>query len=69
VLDFQALGDADMRAGKSVPDESAELIAHKGNEHEWAYLQRLRAGLESLGAVSPIGVSVQVVAGGAEDET
>ena len=43
VLDFQALGDADMRAGKSMPDESAELIARKGNEHEWAYLQRLRA--------------------------
>ena len=43
VLDFQALGDADMRTGKSMPDESAELIARKGNEHERAYLQRLRA--------------------------
>ena len=43
VLDFQALGDADMRAGKSVPDETAALIARKGDEHERAYLQRLRA--------------------------
>ena len=30
VLDFEALGDADMRAGSSVLDESAELIARKG---------------------------------------
>ncbi|MBK6866148.1 MAG: hypothetical protein IPG91_22875 [Ideonella sp.] len=30
VLDFQALGDGDMRAGSSVLDESAELIARKG---------------------------------------
>ena len=43
VLDFQAMGDSDMRAGKSMPDESAELIARKGNEHERAYLERLRA--------------------------
>ncbi len=43
VLDFQALADADMRASKSVPDQSAELIARKGDEHERAYLQRLRA--------------------------
>ena len=43
VLDFQALGDADMRAGRSALDESAELIARKGDEHERAYLQRLRA--------------------------
>ncbi len=42
-LDFQALGDAGMRAGKSAPDESAELIARKGNEHERAYLLRLQA--------------------------
>ncbi len=42
-LDFQALGDADMRAGRSALDESAELIARKGNEHERAYLHRLQA--------------------------
>ena len=41
-LDFQALGDAEMRSDKAVPDESAELIARKGNQHERAYLERLR---------------------------
>ncbi len=30
VLDFQALGDADIRAGSSVLDESAALISRKG---------------------------------------
>lgn len=43
VLDFQALGDVDMRASRSALDESAELIARKGDQHERAYLQRLRA--------------------------
>ena len=43
VLDFPALDDADMRAARSVPDEAAELIARKGDEHERACLQWLRA--------------------------
>lgn len=43
VLDFQALGDAGLRAGKSALDQTAELIARKGDQHERAYLQRLRA--------------------------
>lgn len=32
-----------MRAGRSALDELAELIARKGDRHERAYLQRLRA--------------------------
>lgn len=43
VLDIQALGDAGLRDARSTLDESAELIARKGDEHERAYLQRLRA--------------------------
>lgn len=43
VLDFQALDDAHLRDARSALDESAELIARKGDEHERAYLQRLRA--------------------------
>jgi predicted RecB family nuclease len=43
VLDLQSLHDADARASKSAPDESAALIARKGDEHERAYLGRLRA--------------------------
>ncbi len=43
VLDFQALRDAGLRDARSALDESAELIARKGDEHEQAYLQRLRA--------------------------
>ena len=43
VLDRQSLHDADARASKSAPDESAALIASKGDEHERAYLGRLRA--------------------------
>ena len=54
VLDFEALGDADMRAGSSVLDESAELIARKGDEHERAYLQRLRAqGQQQVPVAAP----------------
>ena len=43
VLDRQSLHDAELRASKSAPDESAALIARKGDEHERAYLGRLRA--------------------------
>ncbi|MBU6257927.1 MAG: TM0106 family RecB-like putative nuclease [Burkholderiales bacterium] len=41
-LDFQSLGDSGLRSARAVPDESAELIARKGDEHERAYLKRLR---------------------------
>ena len=43
VLELQSLHDDGARALRSAPDESAELIARKGDEHERAYLERLRA--------------------------
>ena len=43
VLDLQSLHDADVRTAKIAPDEGAALIARKGDEHERAYLDRLRA--------------------------
>ena len=47
-LDLAALADDALRAGKSARDESAELFAKKGDAHERAHLERLRAqGLSS----------------------
>jgi len=43
VLELQSLHDAGVRASKTAPDESAALIARKGDEHERSYLDRLRA--------------------------
>jgi len=43
VLQLQSLHDEGARAMRSAPDASAELIARKGDEHERAYLERLRA--------------------------
>ena len=42
VLELQSLHDDGARALRSAPDESAELIARKGDKHERAYLERLR---------------------------
>ena len=42
-LDLRGLSDGEFRSAKVKPDESAELIARKGNEHEHAYLERLRS--------------------------
>jgi uncharacterized protein len=42
-LDFAALGDDALCAGRSARDESAELFAKKGDAHERAHLERLRA--------------------------
>lgn len=42
-LDFRALGEAVKGAGRVEPDETAELVARKGDEHEKAYLRRLQA--------------------------
>jgi len=42
-LDLQAVQQPQWRAQRSKTDESAELIARKGNEHELAHLARLRA--------------------------
>lgn len=42
-LDLAALQSNELRASKVKADESAELIARKGIEHEHAYLQALRA--------------------------
>ena len=44
VLDFQAVGDADMRAGRSALDESAELIARKGDQHGGDDMHHVRIG-------------------------
>ena len=57
-LDFEALSNPDLHASKSVPDESAELIARKGNEHERAYLNRLQARGHSVVDISAEGGSV-----------
>ena len=43
VLDLLSLHDPRARALKAAPDETAALIARKGDEHERAYLERLRA--------------------------
>ena len=43
VLELQSLHNDGARALRSAPDESAELFARKGDEHERAYLERLRA--------------------------
>ena len=43
VLELQSLHDAGARASKTAPDESAALIARKGDEHERSYLDRLQA--------------------------
>ena len=42
-LDLRGLSDGEFRASKVKQDESAELIARKGTEHEHAYLERLRS--------------------------
>ena len=42
-LDLAALGDDALRAARSARDESAELFAKKGDAHERAHLERLRA--------------------------
>jgi predicted RecB family nuclease len=55
-LDFDSLGGAAGEARRSELDESAELIARKGNEHEQAYLQDLRAqGLDVVDIAAPGG--------------
>jgi predicted RecB family nuclease len=42
-LDARALSDDALKAQRSARDESAELFARKGDAHERAYLDRLRA--------------------------
>lgn len=42
-LDLAALSDARTREHSAAPDESAELFARKGDEHERAYLARFRS--------------------------
>src|SRR5207302_743684 len=46
-LDVLALGDEVLRGGRSALDDAADLYARKGEAHERAYLESLRAqGLE-----------------------
>lgn len=42
-IEVQSLVDNELRAKRSELDESADLFARKGDEHERAYLSRLRA--------------------------
>lgn len=42
-LEVQSLGDGALRAQRNELDESADLFARKGDDHERAYLDRLRA--------------------------
>ncbi len=58
VLDWQGLHDAEVRASKSGSDESAELFARKGDEHERAHLERLRSQGRTVVDVSAEGGSV-----------
>ena len=57
-LDFAALGDDALRASKSARDESAELFAKKGDAHERAHLERLRAQGLSIADIAAEGGSL-----------
>ncbi len=59
VIDLQSLNDAGLRTEKAAPDEAAELFARKGDEHERAYLARLRADGRTV---------VDIAAGGGNDD-
>ena len=57
-LDVLALRDPQAQARRVVPDESAELFARKGDEHERAYLTRLCAEGRSVVDVAADGGSI-----------
>ena len=57
-LDFAALGDDALRAGRAARDESAELFAKKGDAHERAHLERLRAQGLSIADIAAEGGSL-----------
>jgi predicted RecB family nuclease len=58
VLDRQSLYDAGARALRSGLDDSAELIARKGDEHERAYLERLRSDGRNVTDIAADGGSI-----------
>ena len=59
VVDHQSLHEAGLRAERAAPDEAAEMFARKGDEHERAYLARLRAEGHTV---------VDIAAGGGNDD-
>ena len=54
-LDLDALTDDARRAERSKPDENAELIARKGDEHERHHLAKLRESVREVVDIAELG--------------
>lgn len=58
-LDLRALDDAQLAAQRCASDESAELFARRGDQHESSYLDALRANGKSVVDVAAAGDSLE----------
>src|SRR5215204_3715859 len=57
-LDLRSLDDPAVRAQRNAPDESAELFARKGDEHEREYLEHLRGQGRSIVEIAANGETI-----------